>query len=154
MRINSFNNINFRNQASPEILKQLQELGLTSTGSVEQDLKAIQEATGKQQASIGIEEKTQPRKAEPPAEMVAFMKKLGLRPTGSKQGDYNAVMEKLREMLAAAKTDEDKHEVNDLLNEFNVIIASLQEKEKSDMLSADNFKGMQQLANMNRLFML
>ena len=150
MRIDPFKHTLFRYQLNPEILKKLEELGLNSTGSVEGDLKAIKEAVGK--LSKNSLNSAAPPKPETPPEIAVFMAKLGIKPTNSKEGDHAAIIEKLGNMLASAKTAEEKNEVNDLLNEFNIIIASLDPNDNREMHLAGHFRGMQQLGVLNSLF--
>ncbi len=150
MRIDPFKHSLFRYQSNPEILKQLQELGLSSTGSVEGDLKAIKEAVKKM--SLNSPAKGSP--PETPAEMAVFMKKLGLKPANSKEKDHCAVIDRLKGMLASARTDEEKQKVNDLVNEFNVLIATLESAQKPGHPHLSNFTGMQQLGNLNKYFII
>ncbi len=98
----------------------------------------------------------QPKPPPPktPPEVAAFMAKLGLSPTNSKDGDKAAIDAKLAELEAAAKAGNDKQNVKDLKDELNNIINSIQPPQGPPPPPTDNFIGMEQLAAMNKHFML
>lgn len=150
MRINPLNNGQLNKDPNNELLKKLKELGLTSSGNVEEDLKAIKEATKK----LILNGPKDANQAQPktPQEVAIFMKKIGLTPTNSKDSDHNTIIDKLKKMLSVAKTDEEKNKVNELLNEFNVLIASIESPNNNQFNG--NFTGMQQLGSLNKFFMI
>ncbi len=150
MHIGPSKNNLLKYQASPEVAKQLQELGLNSTGSYTGDLRVIREAIEKmpEKSQKGFQVVHPGQDKGTPPEMALFMMKLGLTPTNKKEVDYDLVMGKLSAMLAEAKTEKEKTKANDFINEFNLLIAQLEEKQQA------KFKGAQQVGALNKFFML
>jgi len=150
MRLDPFKHNHFRTSSNPEIFKQLQELGLKPTGSVEGDLKAIQETlknNPKKELTANL-----PKKPDTPPEIVAFMRKIGISPTNTREGDFSAIMDKLRSLLSSSKTKEEKQEANEMINEFNILIASDESSQEFGKIGLQEFRGRRQLGNMNKVF--
>lgn len=126
----------------PEILSLLRRYNLKPTGSREGDLAAI--AKAKAESAENNNKPDAPKKSPPktPAAVAEFMEKLGLTPTNSKEGDNEAITGKLEELEAKAKTEAERKDVKYLRQEFASIIASV------------NAQGMEQMATMNRFFMM
>lgn len=93
--------------------------------------------------------------AEPktPPDIAAFMEKLGISPTNSKESDHQAIISKLAELQAAAQTEDEKTNVQNLYAEFNGI---LQPKGQPPVQPPPETEtaGMDQLAEMNKHFLV
>lgn len=78
----------------------------------------------------------------PPDVVLQFMNKLGVQPTGSKEGDLAVMTAKIDSLEASAKTPSEKANVQSLRSEL------------SSVLKAGDSVGANQLAALNKFFML
>lgn len=154
-------------QIDPDILAQLQALGLQPTGSKEGDLAAINAAKTAKQAQQGQNIQGQQQKGGPqgagqgqgpppgPPPWESLMQSMGLSLTGSKEGDFAAINQKISEMEASAKTDSEKQNVSQLKSQYQAVQSQANAGGPSQGGGGQNqFTGMTQLAEMNKLFML
>ena len=137
-----------------DIQSQLQKLGLTSTGSIEEDKEQIEEVLLDEVSNMESPSGVQGQQEQTPPEIAAFMTKLGLEPINSKDGDDALITDKLDSLEAVAKTDEDKQEVGDLREEFSGLVASAEAGQSGGQIPQDSTAGIEQLANLNKLFLL
>jgi len=112
-------------QPSPQILEQLNMLGLRPTGSLEGDIAIIKKAIGNKEINdTSAAHPIMPPKT--PVEMQTFMNSIGISATNSKEGDYTAVMSRLSYLQSLAKNREEQNEVKNLRSEFNTLILILE----------------------------
>jgi len=107
-----------------------------------------------QAAAQAKPEKPAPPAPQTPPEIAAFMAKLGLSPTNSKEGDMAAIEAKLAELEATAKTDSQKQNLENLKRELGNVLGSIQPPQGPPPPPAADFTGADQLAALNKHFML